>query len=230
MEGHTQGHIKRNNETFYFVCPKSAIFVPDTQKYPSSRLIHLRYVTKNSLKNKEKTLDYIGRYQRLSKGQTKKTREAAGRSTGLLTAYSASGIPLPRLTAAPLNSGAEEMYLKRKYSLPWTATPKRPLRISAGSIWIFSPVWERLLSPMTTREAGGDSIPPENAPSTSPSLPRMTATCFWETVSGQTSGSIWRACRVFKNMPACSRTVQSGTACLPNPTLSPAWKPSSGTL
>ncbi|BFK89645.1 hypothetical protein K030075H31_07550 [Blautia producta] len=60
MEGHTQGHIKRNNETFYFVCPKSAIFVPDTQKYPSSRLIHLRYVTKNSLKNKEKTLDYIG--------------------------------------------------------------------------------------------------------------------------------------------------------------------------
>ena len=61
MEGHTQGHIKRNNETFYFVCPKSAIFVPDTQKYPSSRLIHLRYVTKNSLKNKEKTLDYIGR-------------------------------------------------------------------------------------------------------------------------------------------------------------------------
>lgn len=52
MEGHTQGHIKRNNETFYFVCPKSAIFVPDTQKYPSSRLIHLRYVTKNSLKIK----------------------------------------------------------------------------------------------------------------------------------------------------------------------------------
>ena len=61
MEGHTQGHIKRNNETFYFVCPKSAIFVPDTQKYPSSRLIHLRYVTKDSSKNKEKTLDYIGR-------------------------------------------------------------------------------------------------------------------------------------------------------------------------
>ena len=69
MEGHTQGHIKRNNETFYFVCPKSAIFVPDTQKYPSSRLIHLRYVTKNSLKNKEKTLDYIGRYSWQKEGK-----------------------------------------------------------------------------------------------------------------------------------------------------------------
>ena len=62
MEGHTQGHIKRNNETFYFVYPKPAIFVPDTQKSPFSWLIHLRYVTKNSLKNKEKTLDYIGRF------------------------------------------------------------------------------------------------------------------------------------------------------------------------
>ena len=60
MEGHTQGHIKRKNETFYFVYPKPAIFVPDTQKNPSSWLIHLRYVTKKTLKNKEKTLDYIG--------------------------------------------------------------------------------------------------------------------------------------------------------------------------
>ena len=41
--------------------PKPDIFVPDTQKYPFSWLIHLRYVTKKSLKNKEKTLDYIGR-------------------------------------------------------------------------------------------------------------------------------------------------------------------------
>ena len=63
MEGHTQGHIKWNNETFYFVYPKPAIFVLDTQKSPFSWLIHLRYVTKNSLKNKEKTLDYIGRFK-----------------------------------------------------------------------------------------------------------------------------------------------------------------------
>ena len=57
MEGHTQGHVKRKRETFYFVYPKPAIFVPDTEKCPSPWLIHLRYETKNSLKNKEKTLD-----------------------------------------------------------------------------------------------------------------------------------------------------------------------------
>ena len=33
------------------------IFVPDTEKCPSSWLIHLRYVAKKSLKNKEKRLD-----------------------------------------------------------------------------------------------------------------------------------------------------------------------------
>ena len=47
--------------TFYFVYPNPSIFVPDTEKCPSSWLIHLRYGTKNSLKNKEKRLDYIGR-------------------------------------------------------------------------------------------------------------------------------------------------------------------------
>ena len=57
MEGHTKGHVKRETKTFYFVYPKPAIFVPDTEKCPSSWLIHLRYETKNSLKNKEKTLD-----------------------------------------------------------------------------------------------------------------------------------------------------------------------------
>lgn len=41
--------------------PKTTIFVPDTEKCPWLWLIHLRYVTKNSLENKEKTLDYIGR-------------------------------------------------------------------------------------------------------------------------------------------------------------------------
>ena len=61
MDGYTQGHVKRNKKTFYFVHPKSAIFVPDTEKCPSSWLIHLRYGTKNPLKNKEKRLDYIGR-------------------------------------------------------------------------------------------------------------------------------------------------------------------------
>ena len=47
--------------TFYFVYPNPSIFVPDTEKCPSSWLIHLRYGTKNPLKNKEKRLDYIGR-------------------------------------------------------------------------------------------------------------------------------------------------------------------------
>ena len=39
--------------TFYFVYPNPSIFVPDTEKCPSSWLIHLRYGTKKSLKNKE---------------------------------------------------------------------------------------------------------------------------------------------------------------------------------
>lgn len=34
MEGNTQGHLKRIKKTFYFVYPKLAIFVPDTEKYP----------------------------------------------------------------------------------------------------------------------------------------------------------------------------------------------------
>ena len=42
--------------TFYFVYSNRSIFVPDTKKCPSSWLIHLRYVTKKSLKNKEKDL------------------------------------------------------------------------------------------------------------------------------------------------------------------------------
>ena len=37
--------------------PNTSIFVPDTKKCPSSWLIHLRYITKKSLKNKEKRLD-----------------------------------------------------------------------------------------------------------------------------------------------------------------------------
>ena len=56
MEGHTKGHVKRNKQTFYFVYPKPAIFVPDTEKRPSIWLIHLRYELKNFLKNKEKNL------------------------------------------------------------------------------------------------------------------------------------------------------------------------------
>ena len=64
MDGYTQGHVKRKTMTFYFVYPKPSIFVPDTEKCPSSRLIHLRYRTKKSLKNKEKRLDYIGRFRR----------------------------------------------------------------------------------------------------------------------------------------------------------------------
>ncbi len=42
--------------TFCFVYSKSSIFVPDTERCLSSWLIHLRYETKNSLKNKEKNL------------------------------------------------------------------------------------------------------------------------------------------------------------------------------
>jgi len=53
--------------TFYFVYPNPSIFVPDTEKCPSSWLIHLRYGTKNPLKNKEKRLDYIGRFADLKK-------------------------------------------------------------------------------------------------------------------------------------------------------------------
>ena len=37
--------------------PNPSIFVPDTEKCPSSWLIHLRYETKKSLKNKEITLE-----------------------------------------------------------------------------------------------------------------------------------------------------------------------------
>ena len=32
MEGYIQGHVERNKKTFYFVYPKSTIFVPDTEK------------------------------------------------------------------------------------------------------------------------------------------------------------------------------------------------------
>jgi len=53
--------------TFYFVYPKPSTFVPDTEKCPSSWLIHLRYGTKKSLKNKEKRLDYIGRGRKMDK-------------------------------------------------------------------------------------------------------------------------------------------------------------------
>ena len=60
MDGYTQGHVERNTMTFYFVYPKPSIFVPDTEKCPSSWLIYLRYETKKFLKNKEKRLDYIG--------------------------------------------------------------------------------------------------------------------------------------------------------------------------
>ena len=41
----TQGHVERKTTTFYFVYPKPSIFVPDTEKCPSSWLIHLRYET-----------------------------------------------------------------------------------------------------------------------------------------------------------------------------------------
>ena len=51
--------------TFCFVYSKSSIFVPDAKKCPSSWLIHLRYETKNSLKNKEKRLDLIGRLKNM---------------------------------------------------------------------------------------------------------------------------------------------------------------------
>lgn len=61
MDGYTQGHVGRKMMTFYFVNPKPSTFVPDIEKCPSSWLIHLRYGTKKSLKNKEKRLDYIGR-------------------------------------------------------------------------------------------------------------------------------------------------------------------------
>ena len=61
-DGYTQGHVERNMMTFYFVYPKPSTFVPDTEKCPSSWLIHLSYGTKKSLKNKEKRLDYIGRW------------------------------------------------------------------------------------------------------------------------------------------------------------------------
>ncbi|ANU50046.1 hypothetical protein ADH76_05965 [Enterocloster clostridioformis] len=57
MDGYTQGHVERKMMTFYFVNPKPSTFVPDTEKCPSSWLIHLRYGTKKSLKNKEKRLD-----------------------------------------------------------------------------------------------------------------------------------------------------------------------------
>ena len=67
MDVYTQGHVKRNKKTFYFVHPKSTIFVPDTEKCPSSWLIHLRYGTKNPLKNKEKRLDYIGSVGNMAK-------------------------------------------------------------------------------------------------------------------------------------------------------------------
>ena len=56
MEGYTQGHVERKVTTFYFVYPKPSTFVPDTEKCLSSWLIHLRYETENSLKNKEKNL------------------------------------------------------------------------------------------------------------------------------------------------------------------------------
>ena len=56
MEEHTQGHAKRNTQTFYFVYPKPTIFVPDTEKCPSTWLIYLRYELKISMKNKEKHL------------------------------------------------------------------------------------------------------------------------------------------------------------------------------
>ena len=65
--------------TFYFVYPNPSIFVPDTEKCPSSWLIHLRYGTKNPLKNKEKRLDYIGRFKRYVRyRKTGRTRQAAG--------------------------------------------------------------------------------------------------------------------------------------------------------
>jgi len=36
MDGYTQGHVKQKTKTFYFVYPKPAIFVPDTEKMPIS--------------------------------------------------------------------------------------------------------------------------------------------------------------------------------------------------
>ncbi len=48
---------RAKTKTFYFVYPSPSIFVPDTKKCPLSWLIHLRYITKKSLKNKEKRLD-----------------------------------------------------------------------------------------------------------------------------------------------------------------------------
>ena len=48
---------KRKTETFYFVYPNTAIFVPDTEKYPFPWLIHLRENNKKTLIFKEKTLD-----------------------------------------------------------------------------------------------------------------------------------------------------------------------------
>ena len=40
---------RAKTKTFYFVYPSPSIFVPDTEKCPSPWLIHLRYVTINSL-------------------------------------------------------------------------------------------------------------------------------------------------------------------------------------
>ena len=57
MDGYTQGHVKQKTKTIYFVYPKPAIFVPDTEKCPSVWPILLRYKAKKSLKNKEKRLD-----------------------------------------------------------------------------------------------------------------------------------------------------------------------------
>ncbi len=44
----------------YFAYLDTTIFVPDTEKYLLIWFARLRYVTEKSLKNKEKTLDYIG--------------------------------------------------------------------------------------------------------------------------------------------------------------------------
>ena len=37
-------HVKRNKKTYYFVHPKSTIFVPDTEKCPFLWLLLLRYL------------------------------------------------------------------------------------------------------------------------------------------------------------------------------------------
>ena len=56
-DGYTKDHVERKTTTFYFVYPPTSTFVSDTEKCPFLRLIHLRYDTKKSLKNKEKRLD-----------------------------------------------------------------------------------------------------------------------------------------------------------------------------